>query len=61
MDWLGYISWVLAGALFGAWYARRQNRDRLDAATTSASYALLGAFVGGLLALAILFLGWITD
>lgn len=60
MDSLAYIAWVLICAAIGAWYARRQNRRRLDAKEMRTAYALFGAIIGALFALAVLFLGWIV-
>jgi hypothetical protein len=59
VDLFGYIAWMLVCAALGAWYARRQNRDRLDAAEMGATYILIGAIVGALFAVAVLLLGWL--
>jgi hypothetical protein len=61
MEFLAYVTWVLVCAAVGAWYAYRQNRHKLDAKETGGIYALAGAIIGAIIALAILLLGWITS
>jgi hypothetical protein len=51
---------VLICAAIEAWCARHRNRRELDAKETGFTYALVGAIIGAVFALAVLFLAWIV-